>query len=834
MQLVTPLLRLTLSTSQRRLRRDWLYTLCVLCSMSIVGVLTALSGSWLLQQLSYQNPYQHTLPIWSIRLHHQDRNQLSDDSQAPASALYQLMDVPELAPLLSLAEPQSMALQHDSMPEAQQLKVLTVMGNFWSLLPGAIVHGRQPHSDKAEIAISFAVAERLFGQAALALQQPLLLNQQSYLISAVLAPDFVAPGSLAIQQQPGMKIAVVLPFSSHMPLSDSYQRTLYLLATHTDKQQLQRSLLQLMQRLNIAQDAVLPVSLQIRSLHQVMDGGNTRSASAGFILALLLAVVTICSIALLSRVRFNQRRHNHFAASISGANRWQRPLFEYTEVAILAIASFVAGLLLLQLSYLLLSYNPLLLSLLNSEFRQLNSLLLLCFNLLAFGCLLLTTHIRAERSSGRGLAAKAAGRFSLTLLQGTQLLLALMALTLCLQQSKIAWHAVSSALALDVSDLYQLNVEYPPTTPSQLIAADLGNLKQRLLRRPEVSQVAISNAAALDLMGALTRYRGPATQRSELISSQGNTHIYRSERSPNASQWAELDYSLSVVATEPALFSMMQYRLLSGRVFQAEERDQVMLTPAAAAMLFPNNAPIIGQNVPGSGRVGPSDHWHNHLQVSGVMQSPIMSDPRLATLNMLGQFPTVFIAYHQALDLSALSSLSNRPQMKLIIQARSTLPEQVWIDRGSHESVAQTRYQFVSLKQELQQRLAFHLLSASAVLSLALAVLLTLMMVSYSNIRLAFQSRQAEFALRLTLGADEHKLSWWLIRQELLLVLVFSLLWVAVGAMLQHLAQAAALSLNVVDFINASILVLACCAVSGGLALRQALQAAPMAALREA
>ncbi len=511
MQLMSPLLKLALNTSQRRLRQDWLYALCVLCSMSIVGVLTALSGGWLFQQLSYQNPYQHSLPLWSVRLHHQDRNQFNDDSQAPASALYQLMEVPELVPILSLAEPQSMALQHDSMPEAQQLKVLTVMGHFWSLLPDALARGRQPRPDKAEVAISFALAERLFGQAGQALQQPLLLNQQSYLITAVLAPGFVAPGSLARQQQPAMQIAAVLPYSNHMLLPDSYQRTLYLLATHTDQQQLQRSLLQLMQRLNIAQDAVLPVSLQVRPLHQVMDDGKTRSASTAFILALLLAVVTICSIALLSRVRFNQRRHNHFVASISGANHWQRPLFEYVEVAILAMASFIAGLLLLQLSYLLLSYNPLLLGLLNREFRQLNSLFLFCFNLLAFGCLLLTTKISAERSSGRGLAAKAAGRISLTLLQGTQLLLALMALTLCLQQSKLAWQAVSSALALNVSDLYQLNVEYPPGTPSQLMAIDLDNLKQRLLRRPEVSQVAISNAAALDLIGALTRYRGPAS-----------------------------------------------------------------------------------------------------------------------------------------------------------------------------------------------------------------------------------------------------------------------------------------------------------------------------------
>lgn len=830
MQLITPLIKLALKTSQRRLCRDWLFTTCVVCAMSIIGLLTALSASWLLQQLSYQNPYQHDLPLWSVRLYHQQNLAGYDDSQAAAPALYQLMATPEMAEQLSLADPQTMTIQSENMHQAERHKVLIVMGNFWLFTPESISYGRIPLPEKNEIAISFSKAIRLYGSAENALQKTLLLNKQSYRVSAVLKESFAAPGELSRQSLPEQKIAAVLPYAEHMTIPDAYQRTLYLLASHSNQRILQQEILQLMERLNIAQDTLLPLSLEIKPLHEVMDGGRTKKALAGFSFVMLLAAVTIFSIALLSRVRFSQRSQNKFVAEIAGANRWQQRLFEYSEVIILATLSLIIAWFMLQLSYSLLKFSPILSHLLSPQFKQANLILLCGFMIIAFLCLWFASQITATRNNGRGIAAKASGKFGLAILQGTQVLLALVALTICLQQSKQAWQALSSATTLDVKDVYQLDVQYPAGTPSQLMAADLANLKQRLLIHPEMQKVAITNAAALDLIGAIQSYRGPAMFKSELLSSQGSTQIYRSERNTQQ-RYAELDYSLSVVTTEPEFFTIMGYQLLSGHPFAAEERDKVLLTPTAASILFPQQNNILGLTIPSSGRESPQSVWHNHIHVSGVIHSVVMTDPQLTNLTWFNNFPVVFVPYHAGLDLTTLSSLSQNPEMRLIFQTTKPPIASYWQHNETKPLVAQTKFQLISLEKQLKQRLAFHLLSASAIFSLAIAVLLTLVMVSYSNIRLAFQARQSEFALRLTLGANEKKLSWWLIRKEMQQVITISFIWVCLGILLPKISLLKTLPFSTSEFVSASTIVVAVCLLSGLIALREALAISPMSAL---
>ncbi len=786
---MSALSRLVWRTALARLARDRQFLAFGLLSLVVTGVLLAFSWSWLIGILSFRPDYAHPEALWSLRIVEPSLESGHPGAQASIRAVYRLALQQQALDRIAIAHPRPTRIEGDRPDQGVSVGALLVSEGFWVVLGRKPARGDWPRPDRAEVAVSEALARARFGDAEAALGQTLYLDSGPYRIRAVLPAGFLAPAAIAPQRRGEKRVDLILGQTAAAAAQRYQDQDASGEVILIGQSGLERS------RLKTLLDAELAVigqglggrdfRIELKPLLAAMRGGESTLVGSFAAVAVLLALTALASLTLVASGRFLAQRRDQSVLLRIGFRPWHAALFEAAEIVLLLAAAGVLALPLVLALVVLSEYAPPTRGLVDAAFLVRMAVLLTGY--LGFAGLLLGLGLhtsRTRQTGDSGARGAAAIRISLPLLRALQagqtlVVLAVVGATLMLVGDAWRMLAVTRHTAFD--DVVQISPKFSAGTPVASRAEALDRMREALARLPGVEQTAIASGPALELIGNGAGYRGPRDIGSQRITGR-NADGSIEFRNDGPAGAAQIDYSVTLIQVEPAFFSILGYRLRAGRVLESTDRNAVVLTPEARRALFEGDDGV-GELVPAMPAADAADTWHGGLKVVGIVDAGRVFDA-VSGANPLASIanPVVFLPWSRDPARGGAAD----PLPVVVLRHRPGAPPDPEALQGALDAAVGTAFkgQVQNLGVEVRRRLRRHLLAAGIALALGLMVVLSAGLGALGTMRLIAETRRADLAVRLAMGAWPGRLAREMLRAELFWPALLAVGWVPLGLLL--------------------------------------------------
>ncbi|MGD9583496.1 MAG: ABC transporter permease [Lysobacterales bacterium] len=792
---MSALTRLVGRTALSRLARDRQFVVFALLSLVLTGVLLAFSGSWLIGVLTFRPAYANPEQLWSLRIVEPALEAGHPGAQASIAAVYRLALQQKALDRIAVAEPKQLRIEGDRRDQGVSVRALMVSDDLWSMLGLTSLRGSPPRSDRQEAAISEQLAIARFGGGDAALGQTLYLESGAFRISAVLSAGFLAPEAIAPQRRGENRVDLILGRSPSAADPAAEGRDASKEMSLIGQSSLGQSQLQ---ALLDAEVAAIGQSLggrafriEIQPLPAAMRGNELALVGSFAAVAALLALTALASLTLVASGRFLAQRRDQSVLLKIGFRPAHAALFEAAEIVLLLVAAGVLAAPVVLTVVALSDYAPATRGLVDAAFML--RLVFLWFAYLAVAGLLLALGLQASRTrdtAGSGARGAAAIRVSLPLLralQAGQTLVVLAVLSASLALVGDAWRVLAVTRHTAFDAVVQIRPNFPPGTPVASRSEALERMRDALARLPGVEQTALASGPALELIGNGVSYRGPRDIGSHRIvgRSAGGGIITRND-GPASVGAAEIDYSIMPIQVEPAFFSILGYRLRAGRALEGLDRNAVVLSPEARRALFEGEAGV-GELVPAPPPTNAADSWHGGLRVVGIADAGRVFDA-VPGFNPFATTPVVFLPWSRdpaqggAAEPAPVVVLRHRP---------GAAPDPVALQQALDVSVgAAFKVQVQHLGVEVRRRLRRHLLAAGIAVALGLLVVLSAALGALGTMRLIAETRRADLAVRMAIGAWPGRVARELLLAELRWPALLAVAWGPLSLLFGVVAEA--------------------------------------------
>jgi len=846
---------LLIRTAMQRLARDRSFTLSTLSSLSVAGVLCALTGAWLWNQLTVQPPYRSIESLWFVQIISSDEawDDYGSEMQASIKALARLAERQDLFAELLLARTESTLVipAHNNNPlNGEGVGTLLHGPALHRVLGTDVARGTLPRADHYEIAISHAFALRHFGSVQAAIGKTIETSETALTVTGVLGEDFVAPSLLGPQRAEYGAIDLYRPTTQlfQAPIQsvqDRSEQWLVVGRSDQDLELVQRRLETLLSEV-AAETGRWNLDVEVRPLRAHMLGNAPVTATVLLTAALVLAASTIFGILLLAAARFAERSAHADALRASGATPLGEWAFERYEALLVAGLSGAAGLALMIVVLPILNLTTVAHGIVDTQFALRGSLVIVAWTALLALILVLGAAAVAPADNPwmlraqllLGLSRKGLHGPLQRILQGLQVLVALAAMTLLLMMLDTARATLAAAAGLDYSGLVQWELVYPAGTRDDVMREDLERIRAAARSHPGVGIATISLASALDLLSdhiaSFSGHRPTGNEIVREVQSDGS-FILQSDSDPSAES-SMLRYWLFVAPVEPEFFSILGYRVTQGRTFSAADSDVAVLTPAASRALFANPKNVVDELIPDypriDGRQDVKSMWHGGVRVIGEVEDRRIHHA-LAGLAPLLQSPVAFVPYTGP-KIEADRTILSHGYVLLALRPGHDAPDQLLERHLQSSLVPGLQATATVLEDAKNRRLRQHLIGSLGILAIGLLVISSAALSAWGSGRLSAHGRRQEIAIRLALGADELRLIRRVVAREMTGPLVLALVWIVLVAVIETIGRVIGQSefVSISDGLIAAFVVLLAVVLGTLAGVREPVLKPPMEVLR--
>jgi len=808
-----------LRVAARRLFRDLGFFLFASFSLGIGAGLAALAGAIGLDLLLWPIPYANPDQLWSVRfgLAGLDRSLASGEPlQFSLRLAHEYAETTrDFTAVARLARGLAQVARTPDEP-GRQLPVQRVSADYFDVLGLIPAAGRWPRAGRGEIAIGYGLAREWFGSPERALGQILHFDAAAWRVSGVLAMDYLAPIPLVEQRDKAQRRVLVVPtdFATEMArlAVEDQAGQLAIVGRHPGPP---RALVAAARRFLAAN----PVGtfgesrpfVDLVPVEARLFGDEPRTALLMWVAAFVLYATALAGTAMFAAGRHAARRGDHHISCALGAAGWQAHGFDLAEIAILlAVLGILAGVVVVA-GAALLDLTPMLRGLVPALPLAKAGLLLLGELALALAVLLIVRQIvlgvTDDESGWRHRRAGSVSRreaLAFRLLLGLQVLVGLTSGLLVSGLVEEALAAFRAALGRDFSGLSAVQLRLDVSARPGDVERGLERIRTALAAQPGVRDIALSNASPLDLRGQFLTYFG------------------------TDDRGRPIQYSLSIVATEPRLFRLLGYRLRFGRLFAAGERDVAVVTRTAQRAITGrvDQDRIVG--FPGPAVDAGDRRWHVGMRIVGGVQDARVAAPGAGRLPFQSH-AVVFVPF----DVRRLDDRGSVEDAWLVF-AGAPPPPAMLHDWVAHSGLPARQWAAQSLAEEVSRRLREHLVASSGVLVLGLVVCLAVLLGTWGMATFIFEKWQAEYGIRVALGATPASLWLRFVLRELVLPVALAGCWLIAMALLaaSRPATSGAFTLGSGHALAAALAILITLLAGFALAMRRFRRLSPMAALR--
>jgi len=786
---MSALLPLVWHTGLARLARDWQFVLFAVLSLVVTGVLLAFSWSWMLAVMAFRPPYAEPAHLWSLRIVEPELESGHPGAQGSRKAVFQLVLEQNTVDQIAVADPAARLIEGGRSGLAVSAHALVVSDDFWSLLGLTPARGRAPRPDHSEVAISAELANAHFGGIDAAVGKLLYLDTGPHRVSGVLGAGFLAPAAIGPQRRGENRVDLILgrslsTFTLQSPGQDASKEMFLIARSHLARSQLQAELGAKVAAIGQGLGGRY-LTVEVQSLAKAMRGSEAALVWLFATVAALLALTALASLTLVASGRFLGRRRDQSVLLRIGFLPSHAAIFEATEIAILVCAAAAlavpGGLALIVLC----EHVPLTRGLIDDRYVLRMTILLISY--LAFAAVLLflglqLSHARQPRDSGaRGAAAIRVSMPLLRFLQAGQTLVALAVTSVAIALVANAWQVMQVSRHTAFDNVVQIRPVFQQGTQVATRAEVLSRIRSEMASLPGVVETALASGPALELLGNTVGYRGARDiGNSQIVGRDASgSVIYRHAQALPAGA-AEVDYTVVPIQVEPAFFSILGYRLSAGRALETGDTNAVVLTPESRRALFDGNHGV-GERVPAPPATSPAAVWHGGLRVLGVVESGRILD-NIAGFNPFATMPVVFLPWSR--DEAMGGAAEPRPVVLLrhLTGARpSTAALQQVLDAGFGSAFTM---QIQDLGVEVRRRLRHHVVAAATSLALGLLVAMSAGLGALGVMRLIAETRRADLAVRMAIGAWPGRVARELLVTELRWPAVLAIAWVPLSLLL--------------------------------------------------
>lgn len=824
--------------ARRRLRdRPWL-PLATGALSALAILLGGVLGLWLWKAYAPQEGYAEVNSLYAVNLESPAATGMSTSplTQVMPSIWTKLVSRPE-RPAMALARSVPTRLQIDGSASFYTVDRLLVSSEWFDVTGLNLRHGRRPEVDSREVLIRQRVARQWFGSETAALGQQLSLDGgPSLRVVGVYANAVLEPQSALEGGETFALIEVIDPSTSnHAFALDDEGAALMTVAVRWTQpaEQLRAVIAQSLAQLDAR---TRTLNLHVRPLGDLLSARARQALPALAALTLLVVLAASSCGSLLLTTRFADRLRNAAVLATIGVDAAQRTRPERHELRV--VMRIAGGVALLALTGFLWFAGDIpgigapgaiahLWALGGASLVWI--LLLLVY---APTARIAATARPSQLTGPRVVGPGRAPRWLLQMLQGLQLLLALVILAAALDGLRESFRAQRALAATSLEGLVEVRVLPPEPVAASRLHAVMESIRDALPDRDGRGDITASTASVLDLRteNLYRAFRGMRPTGTEEVSmaADGSSVVRMRERpSGDAGTQAELDYRVALVAAEAPWLANAGYRLHSGRVYAGGERA-VVASRGAYASLHPDGGGLEAP-LPTFTPASQDPIWNREVMLVGVIDSP-----RLLTRAGVGggidfdqHFPPVFAPW------TSLRSLDIKLDGAYLLfaargfnAARETALRQALPPGWTHTQTV--------LADEAARRLREHWLATGLMLAVGMLLAGTLVMATSAVFSLLVGQRASEIAMRRILGASALSLKLMMLRREYLpaLAILFAavMAWqmaTFVAAALRGTAASAHLQLWLA-FVLVSL-----AALFGALAaLRQALAGSPAQVLR--
>lgn len=783
------------TVAMRRLRGQARSAFALALLLGVALGLLALAVAGAARTLAFVPGFADPEQLWLVQLAGDSRffDEASASTQLSHRAVLRLAEQRGPFERVGLALREA-ALLGEASGAAERVPALLVDTDWWSVLRPRLAAGRPPIAEAAELVLSAEFARQRFGSAEAALGRELRVDEEPQRVVGVLASSVLAPAPgvfpdggehrYALLRSDGA--ALVARLQRH---ADAVGEVLVVVRAEAPAERVQAELERW------ARAALIDLDPQLRArvyaLPPLMLGAAPAQALALLAGAALIAAGAWLGAALYLNARMAVWRRPQHVLEALGVPRGSLSDFDRAyalalTLGVALVAALVVGAFVLASAFDASAARWLIGG--SGAAPWLGLALLLGLVLL-----LLFALTRPKRSEpGRGMLSRyegpAAARSALLRgLSAGQLLLALLVLTLLFAAAGPALQALGRLLAVDLSAVHELRIEFPADVDALAASARLEALRQAVERQGDVQRAAISTLPVLELdpfrfrvdQRSTSAYVGPRDWSGfEALPGGGDgTLILRSEQGmPMGGEL--LRYRVVTAQVEADFFALLGYRLRQGRIFADGAEGQTVLTPGARRVLFGSSTAILGLSPPGPPPVDEPGSWHAGLDIIGEVDGGPGSR-RVRAAPGLGESFVAFLPYTglrwedplEAQSAFIVFALEPGRALAGVLEAIAALLR----DQGLH-------WEHRALAPALRASVAAELLGLSVLGLLAISLLLTVALSAAGTARLEIERRRSELATRLALGADEPTLLRGQMLRELRLPLALAALWLLLAA----------------------------------------------------
>ena len=774
---VTPLLKMKLRVSIRRLKKTSGLLASTLVAMPLVAALSSLGLSWSWVVGSRSLHYSNVGQLWALQIVESERwrTDFGPTIQASLEGARRLALPSAALSEVAVARPKALpspSKELSGTPFAVSVNGFSVSPNYWSLTGFPLIYGRYARAASGEAVISERLARVLSNRPHEAVGGVLFYSGGALTVSGVFSDDVLAPLPLARQRDRNSLVDVYVADFAAEQLSwapkEAGEMVLVARARQfnsRDDENLQRLVTQIGQELGRSGWRV-----EVGPLEQMVLGDSRIWSIAVAVASFIVLSVTLLGIALTGRSHYARRGAARQTLGALGVPVDQVPGFELVENFLVTCLGWLfcgATIILLVFSALIGDGNW---AFVTPKFLGMCLLFATLVFVLQFLILevasrsfifkgFLGAPLRAGARRGIGARVSIA---SYRLILAGQVIVAVLAVAAAgfgLGDAVRAWNAWFS---LDLDRVWQVEVNAGlGNTPAEVEGA-LSATKEALQREFPGSISAISISPPLDLVGQEIAYSGPKFVRG-VVEELGDGAVFvRSTGSPRAEDLDTVRYRLSLAEVEPSFFSVMGYSFNEGRPF-AIEREEVVFSSTAADLLWGRDRGLLDEAVPGP-PAAPGARWHNDLSVVGIVEDLRIERYGLGS-GALGRAPVAFVAYRGVPAPNSLVRPSVFLSTKLPygsgdIRQSFIKPLHRLIQGGARIDVAY-------MEDAAWARVRTHLLSAACILFLGAATLVAVSAGAYGAASLLIERRSTELSVKRAIGVTAGRLVYEFLAKEL-------------------------------------------------------------------
>ncbi len=779
-----------MSAGKRRYLKNLNFSIANQVVLGLAGALLGLASVFYFTLADTKLPYYNSDELRIVQLSNSITDSLNVGLDLQSSLLLSHQLVLRTTTTEIVRIKTSLAKFRTNVPSAVYLNNVLVIHSdpaLWRVLnPQQSQQQRLPQKPN-EIALSFDLAEKLFGNTQSAIGKTVMVAAKPYSVVHVTNQKFVPPVQFAniVRDSRAYFALIAENFSGeHQQLLNddrAGQLLLLLRSKNSDddiKQELYAVISQLIDKKQTANIAIKPLVNHMKGEHQSI-------AFLLIIAALVLAISVLVGASISYYSSANSRRREHFIMVSMGVSGQKRFLIEDIDIilqilvaSVLAIAIiFVGGWFIVDMLSL------------NVRARWDLYVLAILISLLYLGFSLFVlimqsrmalrwrnvAHNRNVKHGQLNKHTRFIQRISLVLI----IFVGLITATISQGFLQSGIEAYAATKNKDYSDIYNLHLVFDGRISRGKIIGELDLLKQKLSDLPEITAVAFSQADPIDFRGTAYGYTGARyfDASSTVEYDQFGQKFYRTTNY-EGSEPDDVKYTIIHVGVDRDLFRILQIPILDGKLWAENDSKKILLTKLSLVAIHGREDVTYDQAIPAGPLADENEYraWGSDLQATGIVSNPRIKAPGF--INNFGTYPLTFGQWNgpRRTDIDANANWELHAVLK--VSKGKALPRPIIDEILNSLSIHVPTSKVTSLAIEVDKRVRQHKINALGVLVLVTGILLSIGLAAFGMLRFIYQASQNEIGTRLALGMTDRKLVIMLLYSELWPTITLVTIWV--------------------------------------------------------